>query len=221
MLLPCLVWHVLFLKPGTATATYPTPAEPGLAVLFQTIQFGGRSTVVLYFWDVFFFFLKLQLFCLDFYFRTLNNLLCTSILKARKENSKKKVKKETTKCTKNLKYANTPWCFFCFKFLQLKLVLFFGILNNKRAATKKNIYQEHEEEAAYAKATGIWTQSLKGRFHRICCGLASKQDCFVTGLNKRVNWIQFLFLLTINISRFEKSQERKKYNNHNKNSNEF
>lgn len=72
------------------------------AVLFQTIQFGGRSTVVLYFWEGY------NFFCLDFYFRTLNNLLCTSILKARKQNSKKKVKKETTKCTKNLKYANTP-----------------------------------------------------------------------------------------------------------------
>lgn len=119
---------MLFLKSATATATYPTPAEPGLAVLFQTIQFGGRSTVVLYFWEGYSF------FCLDFYFRTLNNLLCTSILKARKENSKKKVKKETTKCTKNLKYANTSGCFCFFKFLQLKLVLFFGILNNKRAA---------------------------------------------------------------------------------------
>lgn len=43
--------------------------------------------------------------------------------------------------------------FFCFKFLQLKLVLFSGFLTIKEQ--QKNIYQEHEEEAAYAKATGI------------------------------------------------------------------
>lgn len=99
--------------------------------------------------------------------------------------------------------------FFLFQISPAKVGSFFsGFLTIKEQ--QKNIYQEPEEEAAYAKATGIWTQSLKGRFHRICCGLASKQDCFVTGLNKRVNWIQFLFLLTINISRFKKSQERKK-----------
>lgn len=129
MLLPCLVWHVLFLKSATATATYPTPAEPGLAVLFQTIQFGGRSTVVLYFWEGYSF------FCLDFYFRTLNNLLCTSILKARKENSKKKGEKGNHKMYKKFKICQYSLMFLFFpKFLQLKLVLFFGILNNKRAA---------------------------------------------------------------------------------------